>query len=113
MKRGEATARREAAPGEPGNAGSTLRAADATRPASLNTRALALIRELEARRAAAGHCRHCDGPIPCWSEFGDHAPGVRHTRRTLKQLRADIVTGRRVLIVRKGRAVGTTEQGSR
>ena len=34
------------------------------------------IRELEADRLARGVCRHCGGPVPCWSPFGDVEPGV-------------------------------------
>lgn len=44
--------------------------------------------ELERKRAEAGHCRHCDGPLPCWSEYGDHAPGKRHTPSTFARARA-------------------------
>jgi hypothetical protein len=76
---------------------------------TLTAKVRARLRELEARRAAAGLCRHCGGPVPCWSEFGDHAPGVRQTRKTLKQLRAAIATKNLVVIVHKGSAVGKTE----
>lgn len=40
---------------------------------------------LDQDRIGAGLCRHCAGPVPCWSEFGDHAPGVRHTRETFRR----------------------------
>ncbi len=43
----------------------------------------AAIRRLEDERSARGLCRHCGGPVPCWSAFGDAAVGVRHTQRTL------------------------------
>lgn len=29
-------------------------------------------------RVARGRCRHCGGPVPCWSPYGDSAAGVRH-----------------------------------
>lgn len=32
-------------------------------------------------RAARGVCRHCEGPLPCWSEWGDKAPGKRNRRK--------------------------------
>lgn len=35
------------------------------------------VEELHAERQAAGTCRHCGGPVPCWSPFGDEAPGRR------------------------------------
>ena len=36
-------------------------------------------KRLRAERVAAGQCRHCGGPVPCYSEFGDQAIGKRHT----------------------------------
>lgn len=36
-----------------------------------------VMRERERERVKAGLCRHCGGPVPCWSAFGDVAPGVR------------------------------------
>ena len=38
---------------------------------------------LERKRADAGTCRHCGGRVPCWSPYGDSAPGKRHTSKTL------------------------------
>jgi hypothetical protein len=29
------------------------------------------MRAIEAKRIALGVCRHCAGPIPCWSPAGD------------------------------------------
>jgi hypothetical protein len=34
---------------------------------------------LHLQRKKAGVCRHCGGPVPCWSSFGDQAVGVKHT----------------------------------
>lgn len=52
---------------------------------------IAAMRKIDADRIAAGVCRHCGGSIPCWSNFGDHAIGVRHTRQTLIiKARADL-----------------------
>jgi len=31
---------------------------------------------IERRRVKAGLCRHCGGPLPCWSVYGDCRPGV-------------------------------------
>lgn len=50
------------------------------------TRARALAR-LEKERVALGVCRHCGGPVPCRSEFGDRAVGKRHTGASLRKLR--------------------------
>lgn len=44
--------------------------------AARDARVLTGIRELEASRLARGVCRHCGGPVPCWSPFGDVEPGV-------------------------------------
>lgn len=41
---------------------------------------------INLERAARGVCRHCARPLPCSSEFGDHAPGKRHSRRTLAKI---------------------------
>lgn len=32
---------------------------------------------LAAKRVASGACRHCGGPVPCPSPFGDASVGVR------------------------------------
>ena len=43
-----------------------------------------LLDKLNAERVAAGVCRHCGGPVPCWSPYGDIEVGVRQhpsTRR--------------------------------
>jgi hypothetical protein len=39
------------------------------------------VAQVVARRVAAGLCRHCGGPVPCWSPYGDRAPGVAHPLR--------------------------------
>ena len=38
---------------------------------------------INKERVAHGLCRHCGGRVPCWSEFGDVAAGVQHTRRSM------------------------------
>lgn len=43
-----------------------------------------MTRELDAKRIAAGVCRHCAGPVPCWSRCGDSAVGVYHTEATYR-----------------------------
>lgn len=43
---------------------------------------------LNREREAMGLCRHCGGRVPCWSEFGDVAAGVQHTRRSIKARKA-------------------------
>jgi len=40
----------------------------------------ALVAKLNAERVARGVCRHCGGPVPCWSPYGDVAVGRRHAR---------------------------------
>jgi hypothetical protein len=45
-----------------------------------------LLRDLNAQRTAAGVCRHCGGPLPCWSSFGDQRVGVRHSNRTYEAM---------------------------
>jgi hypothetical protein len=42
------------------------------------------LRQTRDDRAAKGLCRHCGGPVPCYSGFGDSKPGVLHTKRTLR-----------------------------
>jgi len=44
-------------------------------------------------RTAQGVCRHCGGAVPCWSLFGDCAPGLSH--RTCERLRRWIRNNRR------------------
>lgn len=44
---------------------------------SVDRRAGELLDRIAAERLAAGVCRHCGGPVPCWSPFGDRAVGVR------------------------------------
>jgi len=39
-----------------------------------------MLADLAAARKAAGVCRHCGGPVPCWSPYGDVRVGVRHPR---------------------------------
>jgi hypothetical protein len=46
-----------------------------------------ILRELDAQRVAAGVCRHCGGPVPCWSEHGDQRVGVRHSEITHRAMR--------------------------
>ncbi len=43
---------------------------------------------IHAKRVAAGVCRHCGGPVPCYSEFGDQAVGRLHTKRSLAARRS-------------------------
>ncbi|HST17768.1 MAG TPA: hypothetical protein VLK36_08880 [Gaiellaceae bacterium] len=38
----------------------------------------AMVDELYRMRLAAGVCRHCGGPVPCWSPEGDVRVGVTH-----------------------------------
>lgn len=40
-----------------------------------------MLAQVDADRLAAGKCRHCGGPVPCWSSFGDVAVGVRASDR--------------------------------
>ena len=41
-----------------------------------------MLARLDRERVAAGVCRHCGGPVPCWSPYGDVRVGVRHDRRS-------------------------------
>jgi hypothetical protein len=50
-------------------------------------RASALLAELARERIAVGVCRHCGGPVPCWSEFGDQRVGVRHSTHSHRAMR--------------------------
>lgn len=36
----------------------------------------AMVDQLFRERLEAGVCRHCGGPVPCWSPDGDVAVGV-------------------------------------
>ena len=38
------------------------------------------IERINRMRTEAGVCRHCGGPVPCWSPFGDSAVGVQATQ---------------------------------
>lgn len=38
--------------------------------------------EIDRMRTEKGVCRHCGGPVPCYSEFGDQRVGVRHSGRS-------------------------------
>jgi len=38
----------------------------------------AMLEELYRERLGAGVCRHCGGPVPCWSPDGDVVVGVKH-----------------------------------
>jgi len=40
------------------------------------------LHRLDKSRQGAGQCRHCGGTVPCWSEFGDQAPGKRHSMQS-------------------------------
>lgn len=42
------------------------------------------VAKLDGERVAKGLCRHCGGPVPCSSWFGDSAPGVRKSRGILR-----------------------------
>ena len=51
-------------------------------PRALKPRAsCVMLDELYRERLAAGVCRHCGGPVPCWSPEGDIAVGVKHGSR--------------------------------
>lgn len=39
-----------------------------------------MLDKLNREREQAGVCRHCGGPVPCWSPFGDVKVGVRRKR---------------------------------
>lgn len=39
-----------------------------------------MLDDMNADRVARGVCRHCGGPVPCWSPYGDVRVGVRHPR---------------------------------
>lgn len=41
----------------------------------------------DLKRVNAEQCRHCGGKTPCWSPFGDAAPGRRHTAKTYAEPR--------------------------
>jgi hypothetical protein len=45
-----------------------------------------VFRWMDAQREGAGLCRHCGDALPCWSGFGDYAPGRRHTTRTYRKV---------------------------
>lgn len=49
-------------------------------PSSARTTAIILKRQQD------GLCRCCGGPTPCWSIFGDSAPGKLHTRVTYERM---------------------------
>lgn len=40
----------------------------------------AALDRIAAERVEAGLCRHCGGPVPCWSPYGDVRPGERHPK---------------------------------
>jgi hypothetical protein len=42
-----------------------------------NAKAQTAVKQIARDRAARGVCRHCGGPVPCWSAFGDEAVGKR------------------------------------
>jgi hypothetical protein len=39
-----------------------------------------LIKQLDRERVKQGVCRHCGGPVPCWSPYGDAGVGVRYPK---------------------------------
>lgn len=45
--------------------------------AARDKRLQAVLKQTAAERKARGQCRHCGGPVPCWSAFGDSAVGKR------------------------------------
>jgi hypothetical protein len=45
------------------------------------TRLEAIADATKAERQAAGQCRHCGGPVPCWSAFFDVAIGQTHLKQ--------------------------------
>jgi len=55
---------------------------EAARKARAARPELAELDRIEAARVAAGVCRHCGGPVPCWSAFGDVEVGVKHEARS-------------------------------
>lgn len=63
-----------------------------TRAKDLRTKAEQVTREnlevlerINRGRVADGLCRHCGGPCPCWSRFGDVSPGVQHTETSWRR----------------------------
>src|SRR5262245_4452623 len=36
------------------------------------------LRQRDRERKHRRECRHCGGPLPCWSPFGDARPGVHN-----------------------------------
>jgi hypothetical protein len=58
-----------------------------TEKARLRQQNALAIQAIYAKRVAAGVCRHCGGPVPCWSDFGDAKVGVWHTKRSLTAMR--------------------------
>lgn len=46
----------------------------------------ASVAAVSLKRQEDGRCRHCGGPCPCWSIFGDSAPGRRHNRITYERM---------------------------
>lgn len=51
-------------------------------PQALKSRAACvMLEELYRERLAAGVCRHCGGPVPCWSPDGDAGIGVKHAEQ--------------------------------
>ena len=48
-------------------------------PSEQQTYVVAHMAKMDAGRVAAKVCRHCGGPLPCWSPFGDASPGVKNT----------------------------------
>lgn len=53
-------------------------------PAKVNAAVRKGIARIDAKRMKAGLCRHCGGPVPCYSPFGDVEVGRRHGERAKK-----------------------------
>jgi hypothetical protein len=42
-----------------------------------DAKAQAAVKQIRRERMARGLCRHCGGPVPCWSAFGDESVGKK------------------------------------
>lgn len=45
------------------------------------------LREIARERVEARRCRHCGGSVPCWSPYGDREVGLRHTAKSLREMK--------------------------
>lgn len=50
----------------------------------LDAASVAALQRVEATRVAQRVCRHCGGRVPCWSDAGDWAVGLRYPMPVLK-----------------------------